>query len=191
MIAAPPNMTQSAASPLTSVAPTTTTSTPASRNRGHQRVRRVRARRAPLRRAGLPAGTAGRPSAPGGTTGPSPSRGRRVIGTVQHLSGAATRRGTRMSGPVHCVGFGASRSRRRCNPADNSPHSVRGPRPRARPASGCPDRASCRSGGRFAPLGAARHADDQLCPERSHGIPGSTSTSGSFSDGNPGQPPTQ
>ena len=49
MIAAPPNMTQGAAAPLTSVAPTTTTSTPVKRNLGHQRVRRVRARRAALR----------------------------------------------------------------------------------------------------------------------------------------------
>src|SRR5215475_13720947 len=95
MIAAPPNMTQSAASPLTSVAPTTTTSTPVKRNRGHQRVRRNRARRAALRRAGLLAGTAGRPSPPGtgGTAGLALSRrrDRRVIRSVQQLSGTPTR----------------------------------------------------------------------------------------------------
>jgi len=93
MIAAPANMTQGAAALLTTVAPTTTTSTPVRRNLGHQRVRRVRASRVLLRRAGLPAGTAGRPSAPGtgGTTGPSPSPTRRLISSVQQLSGPATR----------------------------------------------------------------------------------------------------
>src|SRR5438094_414307 len=39
MIAAPANMTQGAAAPLTSVAPTTTTSTPARRNLGRRRMR--------------------------------------------------------------------------------------------------------------------------------------------------------
>lgn len=48
---------QAAAMPPTAVAATMTSTTPAKRNRGHQRVRRVRASRAPLRRAGLPAGT--------------------------------------------------------------------------------------------------------------------------------------
>ena len=77
MIAAPAKITQGAAAPLTSVAPTTTTSAPVTRNLGHQLVRRVRATRAPLRRAGLLAGAAGRPSAPGtGGTGPSLSRRR-------------------------------------------------------------------------------------------------------------------
>ena len=82
MIAAPAKMTQGAAAPLTSVAPTTTTSAPASRNLGHQRVRKVRAIRALLRRASLPAGAAGKPSAPtAGGTGPSlsPCPGRTVI----------------------------------------------------------------------------------------------------------------
>jgi hypothetical protein len=86
MIAAPAKMTQGAAAPLTSVAPITTTSAPVRTNLGHQRVRRVRARRAPLRRAGLPAGAAGRPSAPGtGGTGRSLSRrrDRAVISPVQ------------------------------------------------------------------------------------------------------------
>jgi hypothetical protein len=86
MIAAPAKMTQSAAVPLTSVAPITTTSPPVRRNLGHQRVRRVRATRAPLRRAGLPARATGRPSAPGtGGTGPSWSRrhDRAVISPVQ------------------------------------------------------------------------------------------------------------
>src|SRR5215469_169821 len=59
MIAAPANMTQGAAALLTTVAPTTTTSTPVRRNLGHQRVRRVRASRVLLRRAGLPAGDGG------------------------------------------------------------------------------------------------------------------------------------
>src|SRR5262252_445783 len=99
MIAAPANMTQDAAAPLISVAPTSTTSTPARRNLGHQRVRRVRASRAPLRRAGLPAGTAGSPSAPGtgGTNDPSPSPTRRLISPVQQLSGLATRPGREVS----------------------------------------------------------------------------------------------
>jgi len=82
MIAAPAKTTQGAAAPLTSVAPITTTSAPRRRNLGHQRVRRVRTRRAPLWRAGLPGGAAGRPNAPGtGATGPSLSRcrGRTVI----------------------------------------------------------------------------------------------------------------
>jgi hypothetical protein len=71
MIAAPSPTTHASAAPLSSVAPTTTSNTPESRNRGHQRVRRVRAKRAVLRRAGLPAGVAGNPSAPGtgGTAG--------------------------------------------------------------------------------------------------------------------------
>jgi transposase len=60
MIAAPAKMTQGAAAPLTSVAPITTTSAPVTRNLGHQRVRRVRATRAPLRRAGLLASRAPR-----------------------------------------------------------------------------------------------------------------------------------
>ena len=82
MIAAPAKMTQGAAAPLTSVVPTTTSSAPASMNLGHQRVRKVRARRAVLRRAGLSAGAAGKPSAPtAGSTGPSSPRrrGRTVI----------------------------------------------------------------------------------------------------------------
>ena len=82
MTAAPAKMTQGAAAPLTSVATMTTTSAPVRRNLGHHRVRRIRTRRAPLRRAGLPGGAAGRPTAPGtGATGPSLSRcrGRTVI----------------------------------------------------------------------------------------------------------------
>jgi hypothetical protein len=53
MIAAPAPTTQTSATPLSSVAPTTTSSTPASTNLGHQRVRKVRASRAVLWRAGL------------------------------------------------------------------------------------------------------------------------------------------
>src|SRR5215510_8012217 len=97
MIAAPEPTTQAPAAPLTRVAPTITSSTPTSTNLGHQRVRRVRASRAALRRAGLPAGTSGRPSAPG-TGGaarlpPSRRRNRLVIRQVQQLSGPATRVG--------------------------------------------------------------------------------------------------
>src|SRR5215831_8155547 len=95
MIPAPAKMTQGAAVPLTSVAPITTTSTPTRRNLGHQRVRRVRAKRAVLRRAGLPAGTAGRPSAPGnaGTAGLALSlrRDRQVILLGQQLAHPRTR----------------------------------------------------------------------------------------------------
>jgi len=65
MTAAPEIPTQAAAAPVSSVALIMTSSTPASRNLGHQRVRRVRANGAALRRAGLPAETAGRPSGPG------------------------------------------------------------------------------------------------------------------------------
>ena len=94
MSPAPAKMTQGAAALLTTVAPITTTSTPVRRTRGHQRVRRVCTSRAPLRRAGLPAGTAGRPSAPGtaGTAGLSVSRrcDRRIISPVQQLFTAAT-----------------------------------------------------------------------------------------------------
>ncbi len=90
MTAAPEIPTQAAAAPVSSVTLRTTSSTPASRNLGHQRVRRVRANGAVLRRAGLPAGTAGRPSAPGtgGTAGLPLSRRRdhRVICAVQQLS---------------------------------------------------------------------------------------------------------
>src|SRR5947207_13857312 len=70
MIRAPEPTTQAWTTPLSSVAPTTTSSAPASRNLGHQRVRRVRARRPGRRRAGLLAGAAGRPNSPGtgGTT---------------------------------------------------------------------------------------------------------------------------
>jgi hypothetical protein len=82
-IAAPEIPAQAAAAPLSSVTLTMTSSAPARRNRGHQRVRRVRARRAVLRRAGLLAGTAGRPIAPGtgGTAGLALSRrrGRREV----------------------------------------------------------------------------------------------------------------
>ena len=94
MIAAPAKMTQGAAAPLTSVAPITTTSAPVRKNLGHQRVRRARATRAPLRRAGLPSRAAGRPSAPGtGGTGPSLSRrrDRAVISPVQQPPGLIAR----------------------------------------------------------------------------------------------------
>src|SRR5437667_6720743 len=84
MIAAPAPTTHAFAAPLSSVTPTTTSSTPASRNRGHQRVRSVRTKRAALGRAGLPTRTMGNPSAPGtggtagavGTSGRSSSRRR-------------------------------------------------------------------------------------------------------------------
>src|SRR5690242_20230666 len=76
MTAAPEIPTQAAAAPLSSVTLTVTSSAPARRNLGHQRVRRVRARRAVLGRAGLLAGTVGTPSAPGteGTAGLTLSR---------------------------------------------------------------------------------------------------------------------
>jgi len=53
--------------------------------------------------------------------------------------------------------------------------------PRDRPsrghlASGCLDRASCRSVGTFASWGAVRRAGDPIDPERSHAAPGSTAT---------------
>lgn len=71
MIATPRPATHAFAAPLSIVAPITTSNTPASRNRGHQRVRRVRAKRVVLRRAGLLTGVAGNPSGPGtgGTAG--------------------------------------------------------------------------------------------------------------------------
>src|SRR5215472_1245253 len=83
MTPAPDSPTQAAAEPVSSVALIMTSSTPASRNLGHQRVRRVRAKGAALRRAGLSTVTAGRPSGPGtgSTAGLSLSRRRdhRVI----------------------------------------------------------------------------------------------------------------
>ena len=95
MIAAAEIPTQAAAEPVSSVALIMTSSTPASRNLGHQRVRRVRVSGAALRRAGLPAGTAGKPRGPGtgGAAALSLSRRRdhRVICAVQQLSGPATR----------------------------------------------------------------------------------------------------
>jgi hypothetical protein len=71
-IAAPTPTTDTSAAPLSSVRPTTTSSTPASRNLGHQLVRKVRARRPGLRRAGWPSEAAGKPNGPGSgaTTGP-------------------------------------------------------------------------------------------------------------------------
>src|SRR5215469_16693984 len=83
MTMAPEIPTQAATDPVSSVALIMTSSTPASRNLGHQRVRRLRAKGAARRRAGLSTGTAGRPSGPGtgGTAELSLSRRRdhRVI----------------------------------------------------------------------------------------------------------------
>jgi hypothetical protein len=131
MITAPEPTTQAWTTPLSSVAPTTTSSAPASTNLGHQRVRRVRVRGPGLRRAGLlagaagrprSAGAAGRPSSPGtgGTTGTGDTPGtggtpgvslplrrdRADIDPVQQLSGGATRPGSpsRLSGSEPVAG---------------------------------------------------------------------------------------
>jgi hypothetical protein len=114
MTAAPAKMTQGAAAPLTTVAPITTISTPVRRNLGHQRVRRVRATRAPLRRAGLPAGAEGRPSAPGtGGTGPSLSRrrDRAVISPVQQPPGLIARPSVAPDPFTLAAGHGLGRGR--------------------------------------------------------------------------------
>jgi hypothetical protein len=100
-ITAPTPTTAASATPLSSVAPITMSSPPASRSRGHHRVRRVRATRAALRRVGLLAAGAGKPSTPGteGTVGAASAsalalslrRHRTVIGQVQQVSRLATR----------------------------------------------------------------------------------------------------